>query len=320
MDLVLEFERPIIELMQRISSLRKVEAEQGTDLSASIAALEQQADRLQRSIFDALTPWQRTLLSRHAGRPYFDDYVRVWIDQWTELHGDRAGHDDQAIVGGIGWFRGRRVVLLGHQKGRNTKENVIRNFGMALPDGYRKALRIMELANRFGLPILTLIDTPGAYPGIDAEARGQAEAIARNIMEMATFRVPVVCAVIGEGGSGGALALGVGNRVLMLENATYSVISPEGCAAILWHDRAEGPRAAEALRITAQDCLRFGVADEVVAEPPGGAHRDVAATIVSLADAMERHLAELEQLDPAALRADRYARLRKLGAFDAGVG
>ncbi len=320
MDLVLEFERPIIELKQRIASLRKLEAEQGSDLSASIGALEQQANRLQQSIFDSLTPWQRTLLSRHSGRPYFDDYVRAWIDQWTELHGDRAGHDDQAIVTGIGWFRGRRVVLMGHQKGRNTKENVTRNFGMALPDGYRKALRIMELANRFGLPILTLIDTPGAYPGIDAEARGQAEAIARNIMEMAAFRVPILCAIIGEGGSGGALALGVGNRVLMLEHATYSVISPEGCAAILWHDRAEGPRAAEALRITAQDCLRLGVADEVVAEPPGGAHRDVAGAILSLGDAMERHLVELEQLDPDALRADRYARFRSLGAFEAGTG
>lgn len=320
MDLVLDFERPIIELKQRISSLRQLEAEQGSDLSASIGALEQQADRLQRSIFDALTPWQRTLLSRHPGRPYLDDYVKGWIDQWTELHGDRAGHDDQAIVGGIGWFRGRRVVLIGHQKGRNTKENVTRNFGMALPDGYRKALRLMELANRFRLPVLTLIDTPGAFPGIDAEARGQAEAIARNILEMATFGVPILCAVMGEGGSGGALALGVGNRVLMLEHATYSVISPEGCAAILWHDRAEGPRAAEALKITAQDCLRFGVADEVVAEPPGGAHRDVPATVAALGDAMERHLAEIEGLSPEALRADRYARFRKLGAIEAGVG
>jgi acetyl-CoA carboxylase carboxyl transferase subunit alpha len=314
-DLVLDFERPIIELKQRIASLRQLEREQGSDLSASIAALEQQADRLQRTVFDALTPWQRTLLSRHPGRPYLDDYLRGWLEDWTELHGDRAGHDDPAIVGGIGFFRGRRVVVIGHQKGRNTKENVHRNFGMALPDGYRKALRLMGLADRFGLPVFTLIDTSGAFPGIDAEARGQAEAIARNIMEMATFRVPIVCAVIGEGGSGGALALGVGNRVLMLEHAVYSVISPEGCAAILWHDRAEAPRAAEALRITAQDCHRFGVADEVIPEPPGGAHRDVAATVARLGDAMERHLAELEQLAPDALRADRYARFRALGAF-----
>jgi acetyl-CoA carboxylase carboxyl transferase subunit alpha len=316
LDLVLDFERPLVELKQRIASLRALEQEQGSDLSASIGALERQAERLQRSIFDALTPWQRTLLSRHPGRPYFDDYVRGWITDWTELHGDRAGHDDPAIVGGIGWFRGRRVVVMGHQKGRNTKENVYRNFGMALPDGYRKALRLMGLADRFGLPILTLIDTSGAYPGVDAEARGQAEAIARNILEMSTFRVPILCAVIGEGGSGGALALGVGNRVLMLEHAVYSVISPEGCAAILWHDRAEGPRAAEALKITAQDCARFGVADEVIAEPPGGAHRDVPTTVVALGDAMERHLTEIAALSPDALRADRYARFRRLGAFE----
>jgi acetyl-CoA carboxylase carboxyl transferase subunit alpha len=315
-ELVLDFERPLVELLRRIDSLRELQASQGTDLSASIGDLERKAERLQRQIFASLTPWQRALLSRHPARPYTLDYVRGWLTDWVELHGDRAGHDDQAIVGGVGNFRGRRVVLIGHQKGRNTKENVVRNFGMALPDGYRKALRLMSLADRFRMPVLTLIDTPGAYPGIDAEARGQAEAIARNIMEMATFRVPILACVIGEGGSGGALALGVGNRVLMLEHAIYSVISPEGCAAILWHDRAEGPRAAEALKITAHDCHQLGVADEVVAEPPGGAHRGQEATIKALGDAVERHLESLDGLTPDELRMDRYERFRRLGAIE----
>jgi acetyl-CoA carboxylase carboxyl transferase subunit alpha len=207
------------------------------------------------------------------------------------------------------------VAVIGHQKGRNTKENLQRNFGMPRPEGYRKALRVMMLANRFGLPILTFIDTPGAFPGIDAEERGQAEAIARNILEMSTLTVPVIVSIIGEGGSGGALAIGVGNRILMMENSVYSVISPEGCAAILWRDRAEGPRAAEALRITATDCLQFGVVDEVVAEPAGGAHRGQDAAVASLGDAVERHLLALQSLSPAALAEDRYARFRRLGAL-----
>jgi acetyl-CoA carboxylase carboxyl transferase subunit alpha len=315
-ELVLDFERPLVQLARRIASLRELELAQGTDLSASIAELERQSLRLQEQIYAALTPWQRTLLSRHPGRPYTLDYAAAWLTDTVELHGDRAGHDDAAIVGMIGMFRGRRLMLIGHQKGRNTKENMQRNFGMALPDGYRKALRLMGVASRFGLPVVTLIDTPGAYPGIDAEARGQAEAIARNIMEMSTFGVPIVCCVIGEGGSGGALALGVGNRVLMLENTVYSVISPEGCAAILWHDRAEGPRAAEALKLTAPDCLALGVADEVVPEPEGGAHRSPSASVAALGDAVARHLAELDALDADALRADRYARFRRLGAFE----
>ncbi len=316
MELVLDFERPIVELLRRIETLRAVQSSGGGDLSASISELEGKAERLQRQIFAALTPWQRALLSRHPARPYTHDYARGWLTEWVELHGDRAGHDDQAIVGGVGFFRGRRVVLIGHQKGRSTKENVTRNFGMALPDGYRKALRLMKLADRFGMPVVTLIDTPGAYPGIDAEARGQAEAIARNILEMATFRVPIIACVIGEGGSGGALAIGVGNRVLMQEHATYSVISPEGCAAILWHDRAEGPRAAEALKITAHDCHALGVCDEVVLEPPGGAHRAQAEAVRALGDAVEQNLQSLDELSPDALRADRYERFRRLGAIE----
>lgn len=316
MEVVLEFERPLIELERRIDGLREIERESGADLSGAIDQLQKQADRLLRQIFADLSPWQRTQLSRHPGRPYTLDYVQGLCTDWTELHGDRAGHADHAIVTGLARFDGRAVAIIGHQKGRNTRENIRRNFGMPRPEGYRKALRIMQLADRFGLPILAFIDTPGAFPGIDAEMRGQAEAIARNIMEMATFGVPVICSVIGEGGSGGALAVGVGNRVLMMENSIYSVISPEGCAAILWRDRAEGARAAAALRITADDCLGFGVVDEVVAEPPGGAHRDRAATVQALGDAIRRHLGELQDLDRAQLRADRYARFRRLGAWE----
>jgi len=314
MEFVLEFERPIVELQKRIDGLREVERAQGADLTKSIEQLRRQADSLLDQIFTTLTPWQRTQLSRHPGRPYTLDYVAHLFTDWIELHGDRAGHDDTAIVGGMARFQGVPVVLIGHQKGRKTKENLRRNFGMARPEGYRKALRLMELANRYGRPILTFIDTPGAYPGIDAEERGQAEAIARNIMEMATLQVPIICIVIGEGGSGGALAVGVGNRVLMLEHAIYSVISPEGCAAILWRDRAEGPKAAEALRITAADCLGLGVADEVVPEPRGGAHRDHEGTYGPLSTILERHLDELRAMSPEDVQADRYARFRKLGS------
>ncbi len=316
MDFVLEFERPLIELERRIDGLRDIERESGADLSGAIEQLQLQAGRLLRQIFADLSPWQRAQLSRHPGRPFTLDYVAGLCTDWTELHGDRAGHADQAIISGIARMDGRPVAIIGHQKGRNTRENLQRNFGMPRPEGYRKALRIMRLADRFGLPILAFIDTPGAFPGIDAEMRGQAEAIARNILEMATFTVPVICSVIGEGGSGGALAIGVGNRVLMMENSIYSVISPEGCAAILWRDRAEGARAAAALRITAADCFEHGVVDEVVEEPPGGAHRNRDAAVASLGDAIRRHLAELSELSPEDVRADRYNRFRRLGAFE----
>ena len=312
---MLEFERPVVELRRRIDGLRQLQAERDVDLTAPISDLELQASRLQDRIFENLTPWQRALLSRHPARPCTLDYATSWLTDWTELHGDRAGHDDAAIVGGPGRLGNHRVMLIGHQKGRTTKENLSRNFGMALPDGYRKALRLMKMADRFGLPIVTLIDTPGAYPGIDAEARGQSEAIARNILEMFTFRVPILCCVIGEGGSGGALALGIGNRVLMLENTIYSVISPEGCAAILWHDRAEAPRAAEALKLTAKDCLRLQVADSIVPEPPGGAHRDPATTIRTLGDAVQSHLDEMSAWSGETLRRQRYDRFRRLGAL-----
>ncbi|MCB9759312.1 MAG: acetyl-CoA carboxylase carboxyltransferase subunit alpha [Alphaproteobacteria bacterium] len=320
MDLILDFERPLMELYKRIDSLVALQEAEGLDLSASIQQLHQQAERLHRQIFSALTPWQRALLSRHPRRPYSLDYIQALFTEWMELHGDRAGHDDAAIVTGLARFHERPVAVIGHQKGRNTKENLHRNFGMPRPEGYRKALRIMQLAERYRRPILTFIDTPGAYPGVDAEARGQAEAIARNIMEMSALTVPVICVVIGEGGSGGALAVGVGNRVLMMENAIYSVISPEGCAAILWRDRAEGPKAAEALRITAEDCHRFGVADEIVPEPSCGAHRDHQVTFENLDAALARHLDELSALDGPTLRQDRYDRYRQLGTVLEMVG
>lgn len=315
MDFTLEFERPIIELQKRITSLREIERTTGADLSSAIQQLEQQSSRLQQQIFSALTPWQQTLLSRHPSRPYSLDYIQQLFTDWTELHGDRAGHDDASIVCGFGRFGDTPMAVIGHQKGRNTKENLYRNFGMPRPEGYRKALRVMALANRFGRPIVTFIDTPGAYPGIDAEERGQAEAIARNIMEMSTFTVPIICIVIGEGGSGGALAVGVGNRVLMLENSVYSVISPEGCAAILWRDRAEGPAAADALRITAQHCKQLGVVDDIVPEPAGGAHRHPQQAISMVGEALRRHLDELLELSPEAVMAHRYDRFRALGAF-----
>jgi acetyl-CoA carboxylase carboxyl transferase subunit alpha len=312
---VLEFERPIIELRKRITALLEIESDTGADLSASIDQLRRQADLLQRQIFANLTPWQRALLSRHPNRPYCLDYVEQLFTDWMEIHGDRAGFDDAAIVCGLARLNGRPVVVIGQQKGRNTKENLKRNFGMPRPDGYRKALRVMRLAARFGRPIITFIDTPGAFPGIDAEERGQAEAIARNILEMATFEVPIVCCVTGEGGSGGALALGVGNRVIMLENSIYSVISPEGCAAILWRDRAEGPRAAEALRLTASDCVRLGVVDEVIGEPAGGAHRDPKTAIAAVGAALQAHLDALVGSSGEALRNGRYERYRRLGEF-----
>lgn len=326
MDLVLDFERPVVELQKRIDQLRELHNGNSVDLSASISELELQASKLQQRIFSQLTPYQRVQIARHPNRPFTPDYIHALFTEWTELHGDRAGYDDNAILCGMARFRtlglpcdGQSVMIMGHQKGRNTRDNLKFNFGMARPDGYRKALRLMKLADRFNMPILTIIDTPGAYPGIDAEERGQAEAIAKNIIEMARLRVPVVALVAGEGGSGGALALGVANRVLMLENSVYSVISPEGCAAILWRDRAEGPRAAQALKITARDCLSLDVVDEVVPEPIGGAHRYRAHTLAAVGDSIRRHFADLMRLDKDALVDQRYERFRKLGRVDEGA-
>jgi acetyl-CoA carboxylase carboxyl transferase subunit alpha len=310
----LDFERPVVELERKIEELIRVSGG-APELRPQIRLLEARARELQQEIFADLTAWQKVQLSRHPARPYTQDYIDRLVEGFVELHGDRRFADDPAIIGGFGRFEGTPVLVLGHQKGRSTKEKVLRNFGQPKPEGYRKALRLMELAARMRRPIICLIDTQGAYPGLDAEERGQAEAIAKNLEIMAGLPVPMVCAVIGEGGSGGALALGVTNRILMLEYATYSVISPEGCASILWRDDGKKPEAAEAMKMTATDLLRLGVIDEIVAESPGGAHRDHDATARNLGDALRRHLAELMLLPSDTLRSDRYRKFRHMGAF-----
>jgi acetyl-CoA carboxylase carboxyl transferase subunit alpha len=313
---MLEFERPVVELERKLGELRQVaEREEAGELAPAIERLEDRVAELQREIFADLSPWQTVLLSRHPGRPYTQDYLERLFTDFVELHGDRRFGDDPAIVGGFGWLGGLPVMCLGHQKGRTTKEKLTRNFGQPKPEGYRKALRLMELAARFRRPIVTLIDTQGAYPGVDAEERGQAEAIAKNLEVMAGLPVPIICVVIGEGGSGGALALGVGDRILMLEHSVYSVISPEGCASILWRDDDKKGDAAAAMKMTAPDLLRLGVIDEVVAEAPGGAHRDFDLTARNLGQAIERHLSELMKLDGPTLLEQRYQKFRAMGAF-----
>ncbi len=311
----LEFERPLIELEEKIRALEATAREQNLDLSEEIGLLKAKLLRLEREIFAGLTPWQRVQVARAPGRPTTLDVVERLFDEFAELHGDRAFADDPAVVGGVARFRGRRVVFVGHQKGRNTKENIARNFGMPHPEGYRKAMRLMDLADREGVPFLSFIDTPGAYPGVSAEERGQAWVIARSIQRMSRLRVPAVAVILGEGGSGGALAIGVANRVLILENAWYSVISPESCAAILWRDAKEAERAAAALKLTARDLLELGVVDRVVPEPGGGAHRNPAGAVAELAEAVEAALTELEGLDAEQLWQDRYRKFRSLGAF-----
>jgi acetyl-CoA carboxylase carboxyl transferase subunit alpha len=310
----LEFEQPLLELETRIAALQA----EGDPVRTrdEIARLEERLTRLRQRTYANLTAWQRTLLARHPKRPYTRDWCRLLLDEFTELHGDRRFGDDAAIVGGLGRFEGRSVVVIGHQKGRDTREKIARNFGMPHPEGYRKAERLMELAARFRKPVVTLIDTPGAYPGIGAEERGQAEAIARNLKLMAGLSVPMVAVITGEGGSGGALAIGMGNRVLMLEYAVYSVISPEGCAAILWGDAGKAADAAEVMKITAPDLLRLRVIDAVVPEPVGGAHRDWDAAAGHLRAALRDHLAALAHLGPEALVAERYEKFRRIGAFE----
>ncbi|MBM3306725.1 MAG: acetyl-CoA carboxylase carboxyltransferase subunit alpha [Candidatus Eisenbacteria bacterium] len=311
----LEFEKPLLELEQRIDELRSFADSQSIDVARELARLEAKAGELRKQIYGRLSRWQITQIARHPKRPYTLDYIRMLGVEFLELHGDRRFGDDEAIVGGLGFFGGRRVVIIGQQKGRDTKENIRRNFGMAHPEGYRKALRLMHLAGKFGRPIVSFVDTPGAYPGIGAEERGQAEAIALNLREMARLPVPIVVVVIGEGGSGGALGIGVGDRVLMLEYSVYSVISPEGCASILYRDAAKAPQAAEAMKITAKDLLGFKVVDEVVPEPSGGAHRDPAAAARSVGAAIDRHLTELEGLGPAELVRQRLAKYMAMGEF-----
>jgi acetyl-CoA carboxylase carboxyl transferase subunit alpha len=310
----LEFERPLLELENRIAELRASDDAQAA--RDEIGRLDERLKRLQHKVYSGLTPWQRAQLARHPKRPHTLDLFRLLLEDFIELHGDRVFGDDKAIVGGLARFEGDPVVAIGHQKGRDTRENIARNFGMPHPEGYRKALRLMELAAKFRKPIITFIDTPGAYPGLGAEERGQAQAIAHNLREMAGLGTPIVCVVTGEGGSGGALAIGVANRVLMLEHAIYSVISPEGCAAILWGDAAKAPEAAELMRVTAPDLLRLGVIDGIVPEPTGGAHRNWEETAQNLRGPLRNALWELRSLTPEELVAERYEKFRKIGVFE----
>jgi len=309
----LDFEQPIAELEAKIDELRYVGKDASLNISDEIARLKKKSDELTRNIFASLTPWQIAQLARHPQRPYMLDYVERVFTDWHELHGDRAFADDPAIVGGVARLDGRPVMVIGHQKGRDTKEKIHRNFGMPRPEGYRKALRLMGLAERFRLPLLTFIDTPGAYPGVGAEERGQSEAIARNLFVMSALRTPLLCTVIGEGGSGGALAIGVGDRVLMLRYSIYSVISPEGCASILWKSADKAPEAAEALGITSGRLQELGLIDGVIEEPLGGAHRNVEAMIQALKERLIQELDVLSAVSLDDLVESRYRRLRQYG-------
>ncbi|MBL8299848.1 MAG: acetyl-CoA carboxylase carboxyltransferase subunit alpha [Rhodanobacteraceae bacterium] len=311
----LDFEQPIAELEGKIQELRHASHGQAFNIDEEIARLRDKLKLKTAEIFRNLTPWQVSQLARHPSRPYTLDYIGAICEEFVELAGDRAYADDAAIVGGIGRIDGRSVLIIGHQKGRDTKTKIRRNFGMPRPEGYRKALRLMKLAERFRLPVLTFIDTPGAYPGVGAEERGQSEAIARNLLEMAELRVPVICTVTGEGGSGGALAIGVGDRTLMLEYSTYSVITPEGCASILWKSAEKAKDAAEVMGLTAPRLLELGLIDQIVPEPLGGAHRDPQAMAQRLKQVLLSQLDGLERLEPQLLLDQRYLRLRKYGAY-----
>ncbi len=313
MAFVLDFEKPLVELERQISHLRRLTRER--DLKVDSEPLEKKLDDLRREIYEELTPMQRVQVARHPRRPYILDYIAGLFTDFIELKGDRLFRDDPAIVGGWARLEGRPVMVIGHQKGRDTKENLRRNFGMPHPEGYRKALRLMEMAARFSAPIITLIDTPGAYPGLGAEERGQASAIARNLEVMAGLETPILAAVVGEGGSGGALALGLADRVIILSNAVYSVISPEGCAAILWNDASQKERAAEALKLTAPDLLELGLVDEVIPEPPGGAHSDPERTIEALGEAVRRHVEELAKIGSKRLIKPRAKKYMEMGRF-----
>ncbi|GIQ69858.1 acetyl-CoA carboxylase carboxyl transferase subunit alpha [Xylanibacillus composti] len=311
----LPFEQPLEELRSKIEELRRFGSEKQIDFSEEIARLEERYAQLQKEIFVQLVPAQKMQIARHPQRPTSLDYIQAIFDDFIELHGDRAFADDLAIVGGIAKLNGVPVTVVGHQKGKDTKDNIARNFGMPHPEGFRKGLRLMKQADKFGRPIITFIDTPGAYPGGAAEERGQGEAIARNLLEMSTFGVPIICVVIGEGGSGGALALGVGNRVLMLENAIYSVISPNGAASILWKDASKADKAAEAMKITAQDLQEMNIIDDIIPEPSGGAHRDPAQQAEAVKISLTRHLEELRHWDSDRLRQDRFDKYRQIGTF-----
>lgn len=312
----LDFEQPIADLEAKIQELRQASAGPAVDVDNEVHALQEKLRKRTAQIFRDLSPWQVSQLARHPARPYTSDYIRILCDEFQELAGDRAYADDPAIVGGLGRIGGRSVMVIGHQKGRDTRSKVRRNFGMPRPEGYRKALRLMKLAERFGLPLLTFIDTPGAYPGIGAEERGQSEAIARNLMEMAELKTPILCTVIGEGGSGGALAIGVGDRTIMLEYSTYSVISPEGCASILWKDAGKAKDAAEQLGLTARRLHGLGLVDKVVREPIGGAHRNPRQTAIRLKTVLMNELDALQRVPLPELLEQRYRRLRGYGAYE----
>ena len=311
----LEFEQPIAELEAKIDELRYVQDDPAVEISGEIQRLQKKSQALTRDIYGRLTPWQGAQVARHPQRPYTLDYVAHMFTDYEELHGDRSFADDPSIVGGLARFNGKSVMLIGHQKGRDTKEKILRNFGMPRPEGYRKAMRLMRLAEKFGLPVLTFVDTPGAYPGIEAEERGQAEAIGRSLYVMAELKVPIVCSVIGEGGSGGALAIAVGDVIMMLQYATYSVISPEGCASIVWKSADKAPEAAETLGITANRLKTLGVIDKIVTEPLGGAHRDPEATAQNLKKALQDALRSLADKTPAQLVEERFERLMSHGKF-----
>lgn len=312
---LLEFERPLAELESRIEQIRALAEDNEVDVSDQLQQLEARATQLRQEIFSSLTPMQELQLARHPRRPSTLDYIQAITDEWMELHGDRQGTDDPAVVGGVGTIDGQPVLILGHQKGRDTKDNVARNFGMASPGGYRKALRLMDHANRFNLPILTFIDTPAAWAGLEAEQYGQGEAIARNLREMFQFDVPIVCTVIGEGGSGGALGIGVGDRLFMFEHSIYSVAPPEACAAILWRDAQKGPQAADALKITAKDLLELGLIDHILPEPLGGAHSNPLEAAHTLKQALLTSLDELWRLSGRERRDLRYEKFRQMGIF-----
>jgi acetyl-CoA carboxylase carboxyl transferase subunit alpha len=313
--LLLDFEKPLAELANRIEQIRQLAEENGVDVSSEIRKLEARSMELREEIFTSLSPSQRLQVARHPRRPSTLDYIQAISDEWMELHGDRCGSDDPALVGGVGRLSGMPVVMLGHQKGRDTKDNIARNFGMATPGGYRKAMRLMEHANRFGMPILCFIDTPGALPTVIAERQGAGEAIAYNLREMFCLDVPIICTVIGEGGSGGALGIGVGDRLMMFEHSVYTVITPEACAAILWKDASKAPQAAAVLKMTSHDLKGLGIIDQILPEPIGGAHSDPLKAVNTLKQALLDNLEELYRLTPAERRQLRYEKFRKIGVF-----
>ena len=316
---VLPFEKPILELEKKMSELRSFSEDQDIDMKSEVERIEQKIHETKQKIYSGMTPWQKVQMARHPLRPYTRDYIDLITTDFQELHGDRLYRDDRAIIGGVARFNGRSVMVLGTQKGRDTKSNLECNFGCPYPEGYRKALRLMKMADKFGMPILSFIDTPGAYPGLESEERHVAEAIAVNLREAFLFKVPFISVVIGEGGSGGALGIGVSNRILVLEHSYYSVISPEGCAAILWKDRAYADKAAENLKLTATDLIDLKIADDIVPEPLGGAHQNPEATAKSISDLLVKHLAELDAMSNEERIQDRYAKFRSMGVFDEAV-